>query len=103
MTTAERNALALAHMPLARSLARKAAGRAPAEADDLQGAAMLALVQAARDYDASRAPFSVFAGRRVRGVLSRALSKLTPLGYRNRPADAPRVLSLDVERLESRP
>lgn len=74
-------ALVIEHLPLARRIAASMARRMPLPLDDVESAAMLGLVHAARDFDASRgAPFAAYADRRIRGAIqdeARAADVLT--------------------------
>lgn len=60
------------HMPLVAHVVRETMGRVPGhvDRDDLTSAGLMALVQAARSYDAERGiPFAGYAGARVRGAV----------------------------------
>lgn len=71
--------LAADHLPLARKLARPLKFRFRTWSDDLESAACVALVEAARSYDPSRnLRFATFARFRIRGALGDALRGLTP-------------------------
>jgi RNA polymerase sigma factor for flagellar operon FliA len=74
-------ALVLEHLPLARRIASAMARRLPMPRDDIESAAMLGLVQAARDFDVGKgAAFNVYADRRIRGAIqdeARAVDVLT--------------------------
>jgi RNA polymerase sigma factor for flagellar operon FliA len=67
-----RDALITEHLPLVGHIARETAARLPRHlgTDDLAGAGALALVQAARAFDASLGvPFARFAATRIRGAM----------------------------------
>lgn len=64
------DALVCDHLPLARDLAFRFRGRG-VELEDLEQVASLALVKAARGYDAVRGPFPPYAAATVRGELKK--------------------------------
>jgi len=75
----EVDALVREHLPLVGHLVRTVLARVPAHVhhDDLVSAGMLALVLAARSFDASRGvPFTGFAAIRIRGALTDALRSM---------------------------
>ncbi len=68
----EREGLIAEHIDMARRIATRVARRTPdwVQKDDLVGAAMIGLTEAADRYDASRQePFVAFAERRIRGAV----------------------------------
>lgn len=68
--TAERQALAAAHVPLARSLARSLKKAWPQKTEEFDSAALMALVEAAESFDAGRGvKFATFARLRILGAL----------------------------------
>jgi RNA polymerase sigma factor for flagellar operon FliA len=72
ITTSTRDDLVCANLPLVGHIVRDVLAGVPSHVhrDDLVSAGMLALVQAARSYDASQGvPFARFASRRIRGAL----------------------------------
>ncbi|ABL79876.1 MULTISPECIES: sigma-70 family RNA polymerase sigma factor [unclassified Nocardioides] len=72
MTIAERDQLAVQHVPLVAHLVRETMARVPSYMDrnDLHSAGLLALVQAARAFDPERGvPFAGYASTRIRGAL----------------------------------
>ncbi|HEY0952478.1 sigma-70 family RNA polymerase sigma factor [Nocardioides sp.] len=72
LTIAERDQLAVEHVPLVAHLVRETMARVPSYMDrnDLHSAGLLALVQAARSFDPARGvPFGSYASTRVRGAL----------------------------------
>ncbi|ABL83947.1 sigma-70 family RNA polymerase sigma factor [Nocardioides sp. JS614] len=72
LTTAERDQLAVEHVPLVAHLVRETMARVPSYMDrnDLHSAGLLALVQAARAFDPERGvPFAGYASTRIRGAL----------------------------------
>jgi len=72
LSIAERDQLAVEHVPLVAHLVRETMARVPSYMDrnDLHSAGLLALVQAARSYDPTRGvPFGSYASTRVRGAL----------------------------------
>jgi RNA polymerase sigma factor for flagellar operon FliA len=76
---AEVDALVREHLPLVGHLVRTVLARVPTHVnhDDLVSAGMLALVLAARSFDASRGvPFTGFAAIRIRGALTDALRSM---------------------------
>jgi RNA polymerase sigma factor for flagellar operon FliA len=76
---AEIDALVREHLPLVGHLVRTVLARVPTHVnhDDLVSAGMLALVLAARSFDASRGvPFTGFAAIRIRGALTDALRSM---------------------------
>jgi RNA polymerase sigma factor for flagellar operon FliA len=76
---AEVDALVREHLPLVGHLVRTVVARVPTHVnhDDLVSAGMLALVLAARSFDASRGvPFTGFAAIRIRGALTDALRSM---------------------------
>jgi RNA polymerase sigma factor (sigma-70 family) len=78
VTQAERDALVLQNIPIARKIARAVwrklthAGQggytSPIDIEDVEGWAMVGLVQAAKRYQAGRGVFTHFACRRIRGA-----------------------------------
>jgi RNA polymerase sigma factor for flagellar operon FliA len=72
LTQAQRDRLAVDHLGWATSIARKIARRVPQwiGRDDLEGAAMMGLVEATRRFQPSRGQtFAAFAERRIRGAV----------------------------------
>jgi RNA polymerase sigma factor (sigma-70 family) len=94
MTDAARDRAAR-YVPLARRLARVYARRCPGLADEVESAAMLGLVLAARDYDPRGAAFATYAAPRIRGAVLDALRAAGPKGYRRGRAGRPRVYQWD--------
>ncbi|HKC61252.1 MAG TPA: sigma-70 family RNA polymerase sigma factor [Myxococcales bacterium] len=87
MQVQERDALIRAHTGLARNLALRLAGRVPAsvDLDDLIGAGLLGLIDAADRFDASRAiPFEAYARTRIQGAILDALRAEDHLSRRDR-------------------
>lgn len=92
-----RQDLAARYMPMARSLARPRKRSWPGSADDFDSAAMLALVEAAEAYDATRGvKFSTFARHRILGALRDAQRRLTLKGWKLEGGQKmrPRLVSL---------
>lgn len=82
---AGRRDLAGRHVPLARAVARRYAEKWPREADGVESAAMLGLVDAAGRYDPGAGiPFHRYARRRIEGAVLDALRMTYPHGYRTR-------------------
>jgi RNA polymerase sigma factor FliA len=87
MQAQERDALIRAHTGLARNLALRLAGRVPScvDLDDLIGAGVLGLIDAADRFDPSRAiPFEAYARTRVQGAILDALRAEDHLSRRDR-------------------
>jgi RNA polymerase sigma factor for flagellar operon FliA len=87
------------HMPLVAHVVRETLGRVPAHVnrDDLSSAGLMALVQAAQAYDASRGvPFASYAGTRVRGAI---LDELRNVDWASRSV---RRRSRDLDETRSR-
>ena len=87
MQAQERDALIRAHTGLARNLALRLAGRVPScvDLDDLIGAGVLGLIDAADRFDASRAiPFEAYARTRIQGAILDALRAEDHLSRRER-------------------
>jgi RNA polymerase sigma factor for flagellar operon FliA len=77
----------LAHTALAKGIARRLAGRVPksVEIDDLVGAGMLGLIDAADRWDESRGiPFEAYSRRRIQGAILDALRAEDHLTRRER-------------------
>lgn len=91
LTEAQRD-LAVAYIPLARSIARPFMRRWPAFRDDFESAACLALVEVAGSFDPARkVKFATFAQHRIWGALCDFQRSFVALGWRRNPTDAPRV------------
>src|SRR5436190_9233864 len=74
----ERDQMIAEHVDVARRISRRFARRCPGwvSRDDLVGAAMLGLTEAAERYDASRGePFVSFAEKRIRGAVQDELRR----------------------------
>ena len=87
------------HMPLVAHVVRETLGRVPAHVnrDDLTSAGLMALVQAAQAYDASRGvPFASYATTRVRGAI---LDELRNVDWASRSV---RRRSRDLDETRSR-
>jgi RNA polymerase sigma factor (sigma-70 family) len=78
--------LVTAHLPLAKKVAAAMARRMPLPREDIESAAMLGLVQAARAYDATRGSFEGFATVRIRGAIQDEARAVDPLGREHRKA-----------------
>ncbi len=97
----EREGLIAEHVDMARRIAARVARRTPdwVQKDDLVGAAMIGLTEAADRYDASRQePFVAFAERRIRGAVIDELRRGDLMSRRARRAA--REISVLVRRLE---
>ncbi len=89
--------LVLRYLPLARSLARPLKAHWPHVRDDLDGAACLALVEAAESFDVSRnIKFATFARYRIVGALRDLQRSLIDRKGRRRDAAHPGVSFCDV-------
>jgi RNA polymerase sigma factor (sigma-70 family) len=87
--TQDRRALAIRYVPMARQLARRVCKTWPNAQDELQSTACLALVEAARGFDASRGiGFGAYARHRIRGAL-RDLERLFSSDGRQRSGQRP--------------
>jgi len=85
----DQQGLTVRYLPLAQSLARRAAQARPAGRDEFESAALLALVEAAQSFDPSVGiDFATFARHRIRGALVDAHRELF---YGTRRARADRV------------
>lgn len=92
---ADRQALAVRHLPLARSLAKPFKRDWPNHRDEFDSAAMLALCEAAEAFNPSLGvKFSTFLHHRVWGALRDVQRAMIPLGYRGNPDAAPVVASM---------
>jgi RNA polymerase sigma factor FliA len=83
----DRDALIHGHLDMARRIARKVARRVPRSigCDELEGAAMLGLTEAASRFDSSRGePFVAYAAKRVRGAILDELRRHDVLTRRGR-------------------
>jgi RNA polymerase sigma factor FliA len=95
-----RDALIHGHLDMARRMARKVARRVPRSigADELEGAALLGLTEAASRFDPARGePFVAYAAKRVRGAILDELRRHDVLTRRGREgarrlADATRAV-----------
>ncbi len=67
---------------LARGIAGRRARLAPWLADDIRGAALLGLAEAAARYDPAVGPFPPFAARRIYGAIADLLRAERPKGHR---------------------
>jgi RNA polymerase sigma factor (sigma-70 family) len=100
----EQNRLAGDHLPLAKSMARGLARDNPRWADELESAAGMALVQAARRYDPSLGTFGSYAGFRIGMALADVLRRSRP--ERNsenwlEPDDRTSPVGSEIESLEA--
>lgn len=96
-----REARILAHLEMARRIAKRVARRLPRSisVDDLIAAAMIGLTEAADRFDETRGePFVAFAEKRIRGAVLDELRRADFLSRRNR-VTASRVRAV-IERLE---
>jgi len=95
--TPEQRALVVQYLPMARSFVRPYKLRWRTEAEDLDQAAMLGLVEAAVLFDPVRGvKFSTYMRLRVCGAVQDAIRKLRPKGWRSRPGVAmPRTTTMD--------
>lgn len=92
--TPDRQALAERYYPLALALARPLKRSFPADRDEFESAAGLALVEAAESYDPRfGVKFPTFARHRISGALRDVQRNRIPGGYRDDPEAAPSVLS----------
>lgn len=95
--TADRQALAERHIPLAYKLARPYRRKRRRDDDELVSAVLFALVGCAGRYDpGTGVPFPAYLRERVRGAILDhiAASRNVPAGYRGDP-DAPGLLSFE--------
>jgi RNA polymerase sigma factor for flagellar operon FliA len=89
LTSFSRDVLIQSHLGLARRIAKSYARRVPASVryDDLEGAALLGLTEAAGRFDEAQADaFVGFAARRIRGAILDELRRHDPLSRRGRVA-----------------
>jgi len=101
LTTSERDALILEHVPLLRHLVGRMSFDLPAgtDRDDLYGFGMIGLIQAADSWDPSRGlQFSTFAYTKIRGAILDELRRLDflPRGRREKVRELDRVVA-DIE------
>lgn len=90
--TPEQQGLAARYVPLAMSLARPLKKKWPRQRDELESAALMGLVQAARTFDpAFNVKFATFARYRICGALREAMRFTVALGFRKDFKDAPTV------------
>lgn len=96
LTPADRQRLAVDYEPFARRQARPKAWAYEREHDDLVAIALLALAEAAAEFDPARGLlFPTFAALRIGWALSDAIHDMIPRGYRRRgvpgsdPSEAP--------------
>jgi RNA polymerase sigma factor (sigma-70 family) len=88
--TEDQRRLAVRHLPLARALTRRLESLWPSERDDLRSTAYMALVDAARTFDAKRGiSFSTYARRRIRGHLCEYRRLLYSAGWRGSKSEHP--------------
>jgi len=81
--TDDQRGLASRYMPMARQLAQRWYSNWPAEHDELQSTAYMALVEAARTFDPSRkVGFGTYARHRIRGALRDFERVLLSVGWR---------------------
>lgn len=100
--TASQQHLATRYLPLARTLAKPLKRGWPAESDEFESAACLALVEAAQSFDATRnVKFATFARYRIWGALRDVQRSLAAPGWEDDPEDAPRRRSLGADAEES--
>jgi RNA polymerase sigma factor (sigma-70 family) len=93
--TPDQQGLAERYVPMARALARPLKAAWPAEWEEFESAALLALVEAAQSFDPSRnVKFATFAHYRIWGALRDVRRSLIAPGWRSRPEHAPAVSSL---------
>ena len=86
------------HMPLARALARRVhlVDHPLADADDIQSAALLGLIDAVDRFQPGRGvPFEAYASLRIRGAIVDELRRVDERGRGAASHDRPRALSLD--------
>lgn len=101
-------ALVTEHLDFAREVARKQARRMPMPAEDIESAAMLGLVQAARAWRPDGKPFTVFAEWRIKGAILDDAREADDLSRDHRQAvkagklEAPRRESMDDELISRR-
>jgi RNA polymerase sigma factor (sigma-70 family) len=90
--------LSVRYLPLAMSMARRAAEACPAGRDEFESAALLALVEAAQSFDPSRnVDFATFARHRLRGALLNAERELYSFSRRSRAKHTPRFQSFEPD------
>lgn len=93
--TPDQQKLAERYVPMAKALARPLKAAWPAEWEEFESAALLALVEAAQSFDPSRnVKFATFAHYRIWGALRDVQRALIAPGWRSRPEHAPAVSSL---------
>ena len=96
--------LALRYIPMAKALAKPLKRSWPMERDELDSAAMLALVQAAKSFDPSRnVKFATFARYRIWGAPRDVQRGLIAAGWRGDTENAPKIGSHDDECRGNRP
>lgn len=96
--TAGQQDLASRYVPMARSLAKPLKRAWPAEGEEFESAALLALVEAAQSYDPSRnVKFATFARYRIWGALRDVQRGLITAGWRHDLEHAPSISSLGVD------
>ena len=83
-------------LPLARAISGKASRRTGVDHDDLHGAALVGLCQAAQRFDPARkVPFAAYASTRIKGAVLDALRQTRPRGYRRCQSSWPYVVGLE--------
>jgi len=92
-----RAALIERYMPLARAHARRIRVASPlADADDLQSAALIGLIDAVDRFEPGRGvPFEAYASLRIRGAIVDELRRVDERGRGADPHERPRPVSLD--------
>jgi RNA polymerase sigma factor for flagellar operon FliA len=107
LSAAERDALIEAHLPQVKYIAERMAAKLPAsvEREDLIGAGILGLIDAADKFDSSRdILFKTYAEMRVRGAMLDSLRDLdwAPRSLRRRAREVETIYS-EIERERGRP
>ncbi len=88
--TDDQRSLAVRYIPMAQALARRALRGGPADDEELQSAAYMALVEAALTFDPSRrVNFAVYARHHIRGALRDYRRLILAEGWRGDPAHRP--------------
>jgi RNA polymerase sigma factor (sigma-70 family) len=96
--TPEQQRLAEKYVPMARKLCKYMKMSWPQQAEEFEGEAMLALVEAAQSYDPSRnVNFGTFARYRVWGALRDTLRRMAPSGFLKDQEGAPSFFSMTDE------
>ena len=96
--TADQQDLAKKYLPMARSLAKPLKKAWPAEREEFESAALLALVEAAQSFDPSRnVKFATFARYRIWGALRDVQRGLITSGWKCDIQNAPSVSGLSYD------